>query len=233
MSIIQAIIDFFKGLFGSKKKTAGGELPIVQIPVPKEELTAPYVVTIDGNSMSKAYAPFLKKELTDTYGDKVQVFDFSIAGQTTNQMINAAGEVDSIPEKDPSKTHILVVWEVRNEMNLGVSTSAAQAVANLKRYCYARHDAGFDHIVVLGVLPSGGGFGGSWGVFSYAEVNNLLREDYIDFATYFVDLFALCPQLQNPFDTEYYNADKLHLTKKGSELVATTVARFINTLIVE
>ena len=223
MNFITAIIDFFRGLFGGKKSKAPTEFPIVQRPVPPDELTADVIVTLDGNSMSYAYAPILKEKLKAAYGDNVQFFDFSIPGQTTRQMSASAKEVDAIPAKDQSKRHILVVWEIRNEMNLGIASSAREAVDNMKRYCHERFLAGFDTIILLGPLPSGGSFGGSWNAISHIEVTSILAKETPAFCDYFVNLYQLCPQLRSPSDRKYFKEDMLHLTDAGSEIVASEV----------
>lgn len=116
-----------------------------------------------------------------------------------------------VPSQYPSLRRTLIVWELRNQIVEGPATPA-QAVASLEAYCQVARSLGWEDILVLDAIADGTANGMSPAI--QAETNARLHAVWPSFADQIVKV-SEDPRLQNPLNTTYYHADRLHLVDAG------------------
>ena len=111
--------------------------------------------------------------------------------------------------------NVVVVWFGTNG-----GGSAATIYNQLKTYCLARKAVGFQVIVCTEIskfLPTD-----AWNTTTMPALNTMLRNDH-SFADALADLGAY-PEFQfDGLDPVYFLSDKIHLTRLGYSMVASTV----------
>ncbi|MER9829158.1 SGNH/GDSL hydrolase family protein [Mesorhizobium sp. M0134] len=200
--------------------------------------TAPSLVVCDGNSLTfgtnstagTGDYPYVLSGLLTADAKKNALKNTGIAGQTSQMMMNAADVDVWLGVRAVSGKKVLLCWEILNDMRVN-SVSAQDAINNLRAYCYARRQAGWEKIIVINQIPTGaGGYAGTWGAGSPATVNALLASQYAQFADALVDLSGIA-NLQTPTNTTYFAADTIHLTDAGYALVAGAAKTVVETFI--
>lgn len=140
-------------------------------------------------------------------------------GHTLSQIIaDAPEQVDA--KYEDGKTNRLFVWIGVNDLLDAGSTTAAEAHALLRSYCEARANIGWKVSVLT--LPEADGLADATKVTDY---NTLIRENVADYADELVDI-ARDVRFQTSTDTDYFNADELHLTTTGYELAGDIINSF-------
>lgn len=206
-------------------------------------------IYVDGNSISagqdstsgNTYPEQLLNEypLNKCYTNGAIVNE-AVGGQTTLDMIaDAATNIDTL--FDSNKTNILLAWEARNHLVVDNPTLQV-ALDKLEEYCLARKTANSDlKIITATILPSWyGSYGGDTTVTGYNNLkadtvsfNQLLRDNYTDFADYLIDFetiadFGLYPANEEdgyafsatrPVANTYYS-DGTHLNDNGYSVIA-------------
>ena len=143
----------------------------------------------------------------------------SYAGRTLSQMITETPVFsDLLYFKNASPRNIFIVWEVTNQLTQKQSADGAYDL--LKKYCLARKAIGFK-VVVCTCITRGDTIYGGFQI-DRAYVNNLIKANYLTFADYIVDLDA-DTRLQNFNNATYFNADKIHLTDAGYQVVSDLI----------
>jgi hypothetical protein len=144
-----------------------------------------------------------------------QYTNVAVCGQTIQQMLQAGSRLD--PMRDSGQATTLIGWGGTNDI---ISGADATTVYNgIVAYASQRRSAGW-RILVLDILPRVG--------FTTAmetqrvQVNALLRQNWRNFASGFVDV-AGDARLSNPNNTTYFAADATHLTDAGYGVVAGLV----------
>lgn len=183
-------------------------------------------IVCHGNSLTAGYngqVPYTTplQAAYDAQPLAVTVLNEGFNAYTTQQLTaQLAGARLQVASQYPADRRILVVWELRNDMVLNGLTPA-QAITNLAAYCNAARAHGYDKIIVCNTIADGSG-DANFTPTDQAEVNALLAANYHTFVDHLVDL-AADSRFQNPADTTYYAADKLHLVSAGYAVVAELV----------
>lgn len=185
------------------------------------------LIVFDGNSLTYGYPltgiDSYPHKLIHAMTTRPEWVNFSLAGQTTTEMA-ADFDAQVAPMFSTSRSsQILVAWEIGNDIVVG-GVDPTVAHTNFKNYClHARSSLPPNtKIVVINLTPrTTAGFNEA-----RATVNSLMAAQWATYADALVDVAA------NEFigpdgaedNTTYYNADKIHLTAAGYQIVADLVA---------
>lgn len=158
--------------------------------------------------------------------------NYAVGGQSTEELISDY-PTRIAPHVKPND--IVVFWEITNDCHdLMNDTNGTQLEQNVKDYCALVRAQGARIIIVSMIARYMSGTDDS-SIFSRRglAVNALLRANWRNYADGFADV-ALLPQFDAPGDETnltYYIDDGTHLKDAGYDLIATTVARAIQTLL--
>lgn len=146
------------------------------------------------------------------------IFNAGVGGQTfVDLQSDAASQIDA---QLSFQDAILVAWAGINDLYVD-NVNASTLESRWNTYFSARNSAGWTtggrRLVAVTVIAAG--------VLSAqqntdrASFNTWLRANYSTYATHLLDL-AADSRFQNSGDTNYYNADTVHLTDLGYQTVA-------------
>ncbi len=138
----------------------------------------------------------------------------AISGSTIANLITRGATTDALIKSGAVNT--LVVWIGVNSVAVG----AAQIYADMQTYIAARKAAGWNKVILCSEIDGQSSM--DWHNTVWPALNALLYADH-SFADGFADLGADA-RLQNALDTTYYNADKIHLTTAGYDIVASIIS---------
>jgi lysophospholipase L1-like esterase len=192
------------------------------------------ILVCDGNSLTygtgstnpttKSYPGVLDADALFT---TVTVYNLGISGQTTAQMSSdAVAQVDSL--FNSGVTSIVVAWEVGNDLYYNGSVN--DAITRFWAYCDARKAVGFK-VIIINCPPrdQGTDFGDNSAQYNAKLVSaNALLADYGSHADGLIDL-AQDSRFQG-YNLTYYDADKVHFTDAGYQVIADLVKRKIQEL---
>jgi lysophospholipase L1-like esterase len=163
----------------------------------------------------------------------VEVVNVAISGQSTitltggassAMVTDAVSEVDAL--FDPTRLNICIFWEGGNELYYTESkVNRVQAAYEATRdYCLLRQSRGF-YVVVIDTLPRNNGYyPGYVNVSTYAadilSYNQLVRQNWRDFADCYVDIRKFLPDIQ---PTTFWMSDGVHPTDTANVLIANCV----------
>jgi lysophospholipase L1-like esterase len=148
--------------------------------------------------------------------------NFGVSGQTlTNMLSDVTTQVD-VWHNSIRPREIVILWGGSNDIADGATAAAVEN--SIQTYCSGRKAAGFS-VIACDILPRTGIGGGQETVRT--TVNTWLSTNYPSFADGFANL-ATNASLSNYNDTNYFNADKTHLTTAGYAVVAGSVYAVIN-----
>jgi hypothetical protein len=145
----------------------------------------------------------------------------AVSGSTIANLITRGTTLDALIK--PGVTNALVIWIGVNSVAVG----AAQIYADMQTYIAARRAAGWNKIILCSEIDGQSSM--DWHNTVWPALNALLYADH-SFADGFADLGADA-RLQNALDTTYFNADKIHLTTAGYDVVASIVSPIITGLV--
>jgi lysophospholipase L1-like esterase len=179
-------------------------------------------IVFDGDSRTSAavYPPAVLAALP---ARRLGHSNVATGGYTTAQMVaGAAASVDPLCRTTIPST--VVVW---GGINDGIGgTDAATIYDRLRTYCQARKAAGWRVVCCTEIDGQSAALNAAgWHDTIYPGLNALLRADHA-FADVLVDL-AADARLRDATNTTYYNADKVHLTPAGYQVVGERVAAAI------
>lgn len=181
----------------------------------------------DGNSLTygtgasdaaHAYPSLLAANLGATWWTP----NYGFTGQRTTAMTaQAPRQVDPKLGVSYAK-HILVAWEVTNDLYFGAS--AATAYSNYVAYCQARQAAGWQ-VVAATVLPRSDTSTPGTFEADRQTVNTNVRANWATFASVLADVAAdtRLGDAGDQLDTTYYSADRVHLKDAGYAVVEPIV----------
>lgn len=150
-------------------------------------------------------------------GELYQYVNLATNGHKTSDILPDSSLIDSYFTTTPD-TAILSVWMGDNDLANYV-TDADSLYQIIKSYCYNRKLHGWK-VAVGTIIPRDSAVVDSANYENMRQqVNTLIRENYQDFADMLFD-FGDIPELQNPDDLDYYDADKIHLNGTGYGLCA-------------
>lgn len=200
-------------------------------------------VVYDGNSMTAGTGATTGNSYPSQTGVIIDPkiyggVSIGVAGQTTAQMsADFSSQVAPLLNSQLSK-NILICWEGTNDIYNGANTSTAYN--DLVNYCNLGKTAGYN--VILGNILPRQNVGVPAGFeATRVAVNNLLNADFststastrvkaptsgVTYADFMVQLDQN-PQLQDPTNATYFNADKVHLTDAGYAIVAADMSAAI------
>jgi hypothetical protein len=189
-------------------------------------------IVCDGNSLTlgtggTAYpvrlAAFYPTVINDTTINNV-----AIGGQTTQEMIDNASDVDALLDGGATN-NILIAWEITNHLLLNITTTTAQNA--FQEYCEDRTAAGWNKIIVITNTPRNLS-NGTWTMTQVNDrldtTNTWLRANYTDFANALVDIQAAPEMVRsdstegNPPNATYYS-DTTHYTSSGYLVLARLI----------
>lgn len=154
----------------------------------------------------------------------------AIGGYSLTELaVDAVTLVDSLLVGQRRGTH--APWIGTNDIAAPLGTGA-EIYALLAAYCAARRLAGWDALIVGTILPrSNAGLPEGFEA-RRQEFNTLLRADH-SFADALMDVAAdsRIGDAGDELDTDYYNADRVHLVTGGSAVVAGIAAPLIAALV--
>lgn len=203
-------------------------------------------VVVAGNSLATGYGASTDFTTPPGYvsgelGPAASVCDAALAGATTGYLVGQdVTRVDPLVDAAATTTQVLFFWEIRNDLCIQLSTKET-ALANAQEYADDRTAAGWS--VILGTcidsqLASGAGDEPADFNTSRTFINDALGDDftvstadpYVWLAgpgvTYAAALirFDQMSEFSDATDTDYYQADKVHLTDAANAIVAAKVA---------
>jgi lysophospholipase L1-like esterase len=124
--------------------------------------------------------------------------------------------------------NINIVWGGTNDCSS--YTSVGSAMSLYEKLCLQKKALGWKVVAVTMLLRQDGAAPGiSAFAINQAQFNTWLRANYTRFADTLVDV-AADSRLQNPSNTTYFNADKIHLTDAGYIVVANLMYAVVSTL---
>jgi len=179
------------------------------------------LTTGQGSSGGNTYPVQLIRMFTDNR--MVSMVNVATSGETLADMATeAASQIDNAYDSR-KPTNITVIWGGTNDLYLGVlgDFSGAGAYARLLAYGQARQAIG-EKVVVVNCLPRQNagvpvGFEAQRVIF-----NALIASGWQSFANALADV-AADSRLQDPTNTTYFDADKVHLNNTGYAVVAGIV----------
>lgn len=161
------------------------------------------IVVADGNSITNGFShpgeslPDWPTQLkTRPSFSPVEVFNVAVSGQTTSQM---TGRYSSMVQSKmvAGKSHVLIAWEIRNDIFFGGSVSAA--CSNFEAYCKSARSNGW-RVIALTPPPANQStaFGDTPTIFQskLTQSGNWLRSNWQGFANALVDIDTI-PSLAN------------------------------------
>jgi len=193
------------------------------------------VLVCDGNSLTQgtgasnpattSYPALLD---ADAAFSTVTTYNLGVAAQETQDMIDdAASQVD--PLYNGAVDNILVAWEVGNDIFYNGSVSGA--LSRFWSYCDARRAVGFK-VIVINCPPrdQSTDFGDNSAQFNtkLESANTQLAAEWMSHADGFVDLAG--DSRFEGYNLTYYDADKIHYTDAGYQVVKDLVKAKILTL---
>jgi lysophospholipase L1-like esterase len=200
-------------------------------------------IVCDGNSITYGaiYAaaqfntdyPYQLGYQLNQQGLNVTVANVGVNGQSTITLTNGAvsamvtdavSQVDAL--FDPNVLNICIAWEGGNEIYYTEPdvNRVQNAYKAMRDYCLLRQSKGF-YVVVMDNLPRANGFyPGSANIASYAAdllaYNELIRQNWRDFANSYIDTRKYLPQL---IPNGFYMTDGVHPTPDANVLIANCV----------
>jgi lysophospholipase L1-like esterase len=192
------------------------------------------VIVCDGNSLTQGTGA--SNPATTSYPARIDasagfetatIYNLGVSGQTTQQMIDdAVGQVN--PLYNASVSNVLIAWEVGNDLYYNGNVSAA--MSRFWSYCDARRAVGFKVIVVTcPPRDQATTFGDNSAQYNTKlnEANALILSDYTSHADGVVDLAS--DSRFAGYNLTYYDADKVHFTDAGYQVIADLIKnRIIN-----
>lgn len=193
------------------------------------------VIVCDGNSFTygtgatnpatNSYPALLD---ADNYFNGATFYNKGVPAQKTSDMIADASS-DITPLYNGGVSCILVAWEVGNDIYF--NGNAANAVATFWNYCDARKAEGWK-VIVINCPPrdQSTSFGDNSAQYNAKLVtaNGLLAAEWSSHADKFVDLAG--DSRFSGYDLTYYDADKVHYTNAGYNIVYEQVKAKIQEL---
>lgn len=148
---------------------------------------------------------------------RIAIFDYSIPGRRTPDMPTDFASWGSMVRPND----IVVVWELTNDLNANSATAQA-AYDNYNAYALQLRNAGAYVVGLTCIARDSAGLSANFDT-RRIDANALLlaSSNFHEI----VDVAAL-PEFNAVADTAnttYYNADKVHLTQVGYELIADTI----------
>ena len=186
------------------------------------------ILVCDGNSLTYGTGssnlstkPFPALLDADSAFNGTTVYNFGVPAQTTAQMSSdAVSQVDSL--YDSAKSNVVIAWEVGND--IFYNGNATTAVSTFWTYCDNRRSAGW-RVVVITCPPrdQATDFGDNSAQYNVklTDANALLRSQFTSHADGIIDLAS--DSRFSGYNLTYYDADKIHYTDAGYQVVKDLV----------
>lgn len=157
-------------------------------------------------------------------GSTYDVRTSSFGGRKLDNMIAEDTDFADMMTAGPGQRRVVLAWEITNQLNTGSSKETTLAL--LQQYCLARKAAGFN--VLVGTCLNRGDGGANFNA-DRQWINTQILAGYTAYADGVVD-FAAVSQLSDYTNTTYFNADTIHLTDAGYQIVSDTVTAKLTAL---
>ena len=186
------------------------------------------ILVCDGNSLTAgqgasnpATTSYPARLDADAAFSTVTTYNLGVGAQETQDMIDdAASQVD--PLYNGAVDNILVAWEVGNDIFYNGSVSGA--ITRFWSYCDARRAVGFK-VIIINCPPrdQATDFGDTSGQYNtkLQSANSQLADEWMSHADGYVDLAA--DSRFAGYNLTYYDADKIHYTDAGYQVVKDLV----------
>lgn len=183
-----------------------------------------FIIVADGNSITVGFGgatswlTLLENDLNDL-GYSVRAENVAISSQDWDDMLSSKADVEAAL---PAKVHsgqvaLLIGWDGRNQMYNNGDTPA-EAVAAAEAYFNGVSVPTRMKKVVMTILQDNAG-NPNYTDQDQIDYNALLTSGYTGYADYLIDV-ATNAELQDPDDTTYFNADTIHPTTAGEQIIA-------------
>jgi len=197
-----------------------------EIPGPPK---GPGVIVLDGDSRTDGWNCSYRYPYINllSLADSCQITKVSDGGNTTDSLIRRAEAVVDPLYTDTAKYNIVVVWAGVNDLAVQ-NKSDREVYNNLATYCQNRKLAGWSVLVCTEVSMKGVGTNGMCDR-ERDTLNQWLRRDWNAFADALIDLGGdyRIGSINAYVDTTYF-CDGIHLTNRGTEVVAGLISQGIN-----
>jgi lysophospholipase L1-like esterase len=189
-------------------------------------------VSCDGDSLTEGVAPGTAWPtlLATGLGAEYRVRNIAIGGQAIIDIPGSSGYLNSdvATQVDPysvrgrlaDKQHIVVVWAGTNDIFHG--SSGAQAHSDFAAYCRARQVAGAKVIAINMIARTTAD--GFWTIADKNIFNSLFAADAASYSDARIDAAATFSDITNML---LYNADQVHITTAGGQIIADAVRAII------
>lgn len=191
----------------------------------------PLYVVADGNSLTQGsggatpWPTLLAAELGITIVNK------GVGGQTTTSMISDfATDIAPLATQIGKRTVYIIDGEPYNRMRAGAT--ATQGVNDVETLANLARAAGFDYVFVTNAGSHNTNNGldteGQWNrLTSKATLNAEFAARWLDFADGLIDIGS-APALSNYSNLIYYQADGIHYTTAGQQIVSNRIRAAMN-----
>lgn len=187
-------------------------------------------LVFDGDSLTHGYDVPLAAAYPSICCYTLPSVDHSIPAEVglklTQLEANASTRVDPLLVTNGDQ-QCLVIWAGINDVTMDAA-SGATVLARLTTYCNSRRAAGWPKIITCTLTNQGYDLAHDG---ARLDFNTLLRANWASISDAMVDIQAIAV-LADYDDTDYFNADKLHLTAAGYAAVGAEVRATIDALLV-
>jgi lysophospholipase L1-like esterase len=186
-------------------------------------------VVCDGNSLTYGATGTIPypTALRTLLGDRYKVINSGVNGNTSTQRLAAVTASVDI-NYNICAPSFSVLWIGTNDFFLSDTATVSNVYNNIVTYMNGRRAMGFKTIVCTVIPRLQDGTPANF-ESRRLELNTLLKNNYTSFADGIV-LMDEDSRLQNPLNTTYFNADKVHLTNTGYAVAAELVYNKIKSI---
>lgn len=194
----------------------------------------PIYVVADGNSLTAGSGGATPWPTLLAADMGITIVNKGVSGQNVDAMIaDFATDIAPLATQIGKRTVAIFDGEPYNWLRAGGSgRTAAQAVDKIQEWCELARTAGFDYVGVVnsGAHNTTNGLDNelSWNrLTSKAAVNAEIAARWADFADFLVDIGS-APALSDYTNTTFYQADGIHYTTVGQQIVSNRIRAALN-----
>ena len=140
-SAIVGTFLYCNGMSTTKAQAISSILETFRVSMQRDQNYTKQIV-LDGNSHTTMFMGKVFRMIQyNTIGDTLKYTNFGVSGQTTTQMLSDEATQIGGAYSSSFRKNILIIYEISNDMNAGVTEQ--QAIANCSTYVYNAHQYGY------------------------------------------------------------------------------------------